>query len=357
MESRRVVTAISAIGATRIETLLAGLPRYRLATAPTLLQEAPRLSATLRGPRILLKRDDLTGLVFGGNKVRQMEFVVGDALRQGADVFICGGGPAQSNHARAGTAAARAAGMQPVTVVQPNGKSGAPQGNALLVRLLGSDVRVAEELRNAPHDRLAQLACRREVMEHIADEYRTRGRTPYVLLGSSIPLAVLGYVVAALELHTECRARGVRPDYVFVTSSGATQAGLELGRRLLGATWRVVGVAPTPGEARAPEWVAELASGAAGVLGMPGAVDPREITNDGAHAAPAYGTLNVAARAAIALLAETEGVLLDPVYTAKGMAGLIDWIRRGRITAGETVIFVHTGGLPALFAYRHELLR
>jgi 1-aminocyclopropane-1-carboxylate deaminase/D-cysteine desulfhydrase-like pyridoxal-dependent ACC family enzyme len=119
----------------------------------------------------------------------------------------------------------------------------------------------------------------------------------------------------------------------------------------------VVGVAPTPGEERAPDWVAELANGAAGLLGVPGAVDPREIVNDGAHADPAYGVLNVAARAALALLAETEGVLLDPVYTAKGMAGLIDWVRQGRVTAGQTVVFVHTGGLPALFAYQRELLR
>jgi 1-aminocyclopropane-1-carboxylate deaminase/D-cysteine desulfhydrase-like pyridoxal-dependent ACC family enzyme len=219
------VIPVSAIGPTAIEARLAELARYRLAATPTLLQDAPRLSAALGGPRILIKRDDLTGLVFGGNKVRQLEFVVGDALSRGADVFICGGGPAQSNHARAGTAAARAAGMQPVTVVQPNGKRRTPQGNALLVRLLGSDVRVAEALRDAPHDRLAQLACRRAVMERIADEYRARGRTPYVLVGSSIPLAVLGYVVAALELNTECLARGVQPDYVFVPRQGRLRPG------------------------------------------------------------------------------------------------------------------------------------
>ncbi len=340
-----------------LERRLGKLPRVRLAAVPTPLQDAPRLTALLGGPRILLKRDDLTGLAFGGNKVRQMEFVVGEAQSQGADVFICGGSWAESNHARVGAAAARAAGMKPVVVVRPNGRAGRAQGNALLVRLLAADVRSAPELRDAPAGRLAELACRRGVMQDIAEQYRARGSRPYVLPGSSIPLAVLGYVSAALELLQQCKEQQVRPDFVFVTSSAATQAGLELGRRLLDASYQVVGIGHSPGEDEAAEWIAELVSAAARLLDARVVVDSAEIVNDGAYAGAAHGALSAAAREAISLLAESEGILLDPVYTAKGLAGLVDWVRSGRITPDQTVVFIHTGGLPALFSYAQQLLK
>jgi L-cysteate sulfo-lyase len=346
-----------AVGADTLEQRLARLPRLPLAAAPTPLQEAPRLSAALAGPRILVKRDDLTGLMFGGNKVRQMEFVLGDSLAQAADVFICGGAGPQSNHARVGAAAARVAGLQPVVVVEPRDEPAAAvlTGNALLVRLLGADVRVAPELGRAPAGRLAELGLRRAVMERIAAEYRARGHVPYVLPGSSIPLAVLGYVAASLELERQCQAQGVRPDVVFVSSSAATQAGLELGRRLLGAPYRIVGIGHTPGQSEAPRWIAHLAAGAADLLGLPGAIAPGEIEHDGAYAGPGHGVLTGPAREALALLARTEGLPLDPVYTAKAMAGLIGWVRGGRLGPDQTVILVHTGGLPALFAYAEDL--
>jgi len=313
------------------------------------------LSAALGGPRILIKRDDLTGLMFGGNKVRQMEFVLGAALAEGADVFICGGGGAQSNHARVGAAAARVAGLHPVVVVQPSEDSSI-QGNALLVRLLGAEVRVEPELASAPPGRLAQLDCRRSVMERIAAEYRARGSVPYVLVGSSIPLAVLGYVVASLELHAQFEAQGIHPDVIFVSSSAATQAGLELGRRLLGGSYRIVGVGHTPAENQARTWIAQLASGAADLLGTPLAIDACTIEHDLGSTGPAYGVLTHPAREAMALLARTEGLPLDPVYTAKAMAGLIDWVRCGRLRSDATAVFVHTGGLPALFAYGETVL-
>ncbi len=344
--------------AARLEQHLARLPRLPLVTAPTPLQPAPRLSAELGGPRIFIKRDDLTGLMFGGNKVRQMEFVLGAALAERADTFICGGSGAQSNHARVGAAAARVAGMQPVVVVQPGPEPSptALTGNALLVQLLGAEVRLAPELAQAPAGRLAQLETRRLVMERIAAEYRARGRAPYVLLGSSIPLAVLGYVAATLELRLQCEAQRVRPDIVFVCSSAATQAGLELGRRLLGETHRIVGIGHTPGETQAPAWITELARGAADLLEMPVEADHQEIEHDLGYAGAVHGCVTDAAREALALLAQTEGIPLDPVYSAKAMAGLIDWVRHGRLGRDQTAVFVHTGGLPSLFAYGADVL-
>jgi 1-aminocyclopropane-1-carboxylate deaminase/D-cysteine desulfhydrase-like pyridoxal-dependent ACC family enzyme len=331
---------------------LAGLPRVRLVAGPTPVQELPRISDAL-GVRILVKRDDLTGLAFGGNKVRQAEFFVGAARAAGADTFVAGGSFAQSNHARVCAAAATAAGLRAVILLRPG--SGAASttgtGNALVTELVADEVRFVEELANVPRDdRLGEVEHRRTAFEQVAAELRAAGRRPYVLVGSSTGLGVMGYLAASLELAEQRRALGLDHSTVFVSSLGVTHAGLALGAALLGERHRVVGVGyqPAPPDAAAG-WVTQLIGEAAELLGIdvPAAC---EVVGETRFGGPEYGVASEASHEALQLAAGQEALLLDPIYTAKGFAGMLAWIREGRVPQGETVLFVHTGGLPALFA-------
>lgn len=335
--------------------VLAARPRVPLAALPTPLVAVPRLGEAIGLPRLHVKRDDLTGLAFGGNKVRQMEFVIGEARAAGADLLIAGGSVDQSNHARVAAAAARAAGLRSLIVLRPGGRHPGAQGNGLLTRLLADEVVVLDELADAPSDRLAEVALRTRVFGRLADERRAAGARPYVLAGTSLPLGVLGYVAATLELLEQTRAGGLVRPIVAVTSTGATQAGLELANRLLGEPFRILGLAYLPTAGQGPAWVAELVRGAAELLGVDVAVEAASVTNLEAAAGPRYGMLTEARRDAMALAIATEGLLLDPVYTATGVAGLRAWAASGAAGPEDDVVFVHTGGLPALFAYAGEL--
>jgi L-cysteate sulfo-lyase len=341
-------------GVARIEERLAALPRFRLIAAPTPLQPLRRLSERLGGPDLWVKRDDLTGLAFGGNKVRQMEFFVGEAKAQGADVLIGGGSYAQSNHARIVSAAARFAGLEPVIVVRPGGGVGRFGGNALLTRMLCSDLRVAAELADAPRDRLAEVEARRAIFDAIADEYRSRGHRPYCIYASSTPLGVMGYVAAAAELQRQFDEAGVAPEWVVATSLGATQAGLELGSRLIGASWRVCGFAYQPVDGAGNATVARLFNGAAHLLGLDLSVAAHDLVNRDEWSGPDYAAPSLQSREAMRLAATLEGLILDPVYSAKGMAGLIATIRSGMLRPDRSVVFVHTGGQVGLFAHDEE---
>jgi D-cysteine desulfhydrase family pyridoxal phosphate-dependent enzyme len=330
---------------------ISSLPRVRLGNIPTPLEDAPRFLEALRGPRILIKRDDLTGLAFGGNKVRKLEFFLGEAKAQGCDVVISGGGVAQSNHARQSAAAACKLGMKPVLVLRGGGQHQEPQGNFLLDRILGADVRFysAEEIK-ARGGRLVDF------MDDVAEEYRRKGHKPYAIKGSSLPVGTVGYVECALELASQLDERGIKADRVFATSYGGTQAGLILGAKFLKTGWKVVGVSPSKGRSEERSFVAELVNETAKLIGIETRVMPDDVENfSHEYVGEAYGLVTEAGREAIYLLARTEGIFLDPVYTGKGMSGLIDQVRRGRIGKDETVVFVHTGGLPAIFAYAEEL--
>jgi 1-aminocyclopropane-1-carboxylate deaminase/D-cysteine desulfhydrase-like pyridoxal-dependent ACC family enzyme len=336
---------------------LDALPRVPLAATPTPLQELRALSRET-GVRILVKRDDLTGLAFGGNKVRQAEFFIGDAVAAGADVLIAGGSYAQSNHARVSAAAARAAGLRAVILVRPGeGRPCDPStGNALVTLQIADEVRVLDDLADVPRgDRLGEVAHRRAAFDRVADELRADGAIPYVLVGSSTGLGVMGYIAGAIELHEQLAALELEPDAVFVTSLGVTQAGLELGARLLGDRHRVVGIGYQPAEAEtAAGWVRQLLEEGAGVLGVD-VPDDIDVISDTRQAGDDYGATTQASLDTIRRVAHAESLLLDPVYSSKGFTGLLDWIREGRVAQGETVVFVHTGGLPSLFAYHEEL--
>ena len=304
------------------------------------------LSRHLGGPRLYIKRDDCTGLATGGNKTRKLEFLMADAIAKGADTVItCGG--AQSNHARQTAAAAARLGLACALVHQAahpwNGPDYAETGNVLLGRLLGA------ERHSVPTE-----ADRDAGMARLADELRARGRRPYIIPGGgSNALGGLGYAGCALEITVQANDRDLRIDHiVLATGSGGTQGGLVAGLAALNSPISVIGIdidADAEGVAAQARAVAE---GAAELLGVRGGVAKDAVTVLPGYAGPAYGQPTPAMIEAVRLAARHEGLLLDPVYSGKAMAGLIDLVRRGRFGADETVVFIHTGGTPALFAYR-----
>ncbi|HZS92354.1 MAG TPA: D-cysteine desulfhydrase family protein [Chloroflexota bacterium] len=330
---------------------LGSQPRFPLAVLPTPLQEARRLRAALGGPqrcpRILIKRDDLTGLAFGGNKARKLEFLVADALKQQATVLVtCGA--AQSNHARMTAAAACMAGLGASLVLTGHADE-ALQGNLLLDHLLGAEVHFV-----APNeDRAIATGDEQDAMiAAVMEALRARGERPYLIpVGGSSPVGTLGYVAGTLELVGQLAAMGEEPSHLYYASgSRSTQAGLELGKRLFSAPYRLQGIAVSGGEPQKTEKAVRLANEAAEIVGSAVRLVPEDLRTDQAYIGEGYGIATPACLEALSLLARHEGIFLDPTYTAKAMAGLIDHIRRGLIAPSETVIFLHTGGTPALFA-------
>jgi len=311
------------------------------------------LGGQSRCPRILIKRDDLTGLAFGGNKARKLEFLTGDALRQGATVLVTSGA-VQSNHARMTAAAARAAGMRAALVLTASEPHPESQGNLLIDRLLGAEVHFIEP---SPDPKVAigdgEAAKIAEVMESL----RVRGETPYLIpVGGSSPTGALGYVTGTLELVTQLFHMGESPSRLyFANGSRGTQAGLVLGARMYSAPYQVYGVAVSGGEPEKTRRALRIASQAAEMLGARVSLSTEDFANDERYIGPGYGIPTAGCLEAIRLLARTEGILLDPVYTGKAMSGLIDHVRQGALDPGDTVVFLHTGGTPALFAYLHDL--
>jgi 1-aminocyclopropane-1-carboxylate deaminase/D-cysteine desulfhydrase-like pyridoxal-dependent ACC family enzyme len=314
--------------AAALRTRLAQLPRERLAHLPTPLDELPRFSAALGGPRILCKRDDLTGLALGGNKTRQLEYLLGGAREAGAEVVVVGAG-AQSNLCRQTAAAAARLGLEAVLVLW--GPPESPrQGNLLLDEISDAIDRTAEELRR-------------------------QGRRPWVVKGSGAG-ATIAYVAGALELADQLQERGIQANYVYLSAGGATQAGLVLAARHLGLPWHVVGVTPIIWQEGVRRRIAEEANAAAAQLGLAERIEPDDLDNREQYVGPGgYGSVTPEGVAALALLARTEGILLDPVYTAKALAALIDDVRAGTIRRDQTVVFLHTGGLPGLFYHAEEV--
>ncbi len=329
----------------QITALIDRVPRVRLTPLPTPLQECPRLAAALGGPRIFMKRDDLTGLAFGGNKTRNLEFRMAEARDLGVDVFIAGL-EAQSNSARQTTAAANVLGMKPVLVLRIDRDWGW-QGNLLVDLVLGAEIRFLESNDPAEMDR---------TLRAVAEEYRRLGHRPYVMnhAGAFALGSALAYVLSTLETLEQMAALGARPDYLYMSSGSKGQAGLELARRMLGAGFQVIGVSAALKPGRLEE-TARIANEAAQRLGVAVEIRPEEIVNLDEYAAPGYGKVSEAGLEAIRLVARTEGIMLDPIYTGKAMAGLVDHVRHGRLSRDDTVVFIHTGGLPALFAYKDEI--
>jgi len=326
------------------------LPRVDLGHWPTPLHELPHLSAALGGPRIFVKRDDLSGLALGGNKCRKLEYVLADAQRNGVDTLITSGS-SQSNHALQTAAAARKLGMEAYLVLV-KGVHVETQGNLLLQNILNSTVDILEVA--DPSEMFTSMPRK---MNELADELRSKGRTPLVIpAGAEFPLGTVGWVDAAEEIGRQLRDQEIDVQYVILAhSGGGTQAGLVLGFKQLKLPLNVVGISTMYQKSAAVSEVVTLANDTARLLGFDQIITPDEITLYDDYIGEGYGIPTEGCIEAIRLVAQTEAIFLDPVYSAKAMAGFIDLIRKGQFTSRDTVLFIHTGGVPALFAYHQEL--
>ena len=320
-----------------------GVKRISLGFFPTPLHALPRLTEKLGGPRLFIKRDDQTGLATGGNKTRKLEFLVADALERKADTLITAGAP-QSNHARQTAAAAAKAGMKCALVLRGQPQS-VHQGNLLLDEMLGAEIRWAT--------REAVI----ETMYETANELSVKGYAPYIIpYGGSNPVGATGYVAAMEELMTQAQQMNIHFDrIVFASSSSGTQAGLVVGAKALGYSGQVLGISVDETRESLSAKVATLANETAAYLKLNLQFKPGEIAVNADDLGAGYGIMGEPEREAIRLAAETEGLLLDPVYTGRAFSGLIDLIRKGAFRRDETVLFWHTGGTPALFAYADHL--
>ncbi len=315
------------------------LPRERIAFLPTPLEECPRLSEALGGTRILMKRDDLTGLAFGGNKGRHLEFRMGDLRAKGCDAYI-NMNRWESNDARIMAAACAKLGVRYVLVVR--GGVGKPmEANLLLEHLMGTEI---HELETMDRDEANQAA------EAIALQLQEEGYTPYVY--HQQPFArvagTIGYLEATVELATQLAERGIRPSYLYGVA-GTSMAGVALATKLLGYPWKVRAISSGDRNNLA-NMMLEYGEEVGDILGLPDGLQPGDFEYWDNYIGGEYATPTAESARAIKLAAETEALILDPVYTGKALAGLMDHIRQGIVGPDDTVVFIHTGGLPNLFA-------
>jgi L-cysteate sulfo-lyase len=324
-------------------------PRINLANLPTPLQEMPRLTKKLDGPRLLVKRDDLTGLAMGGNKTRKLEFIMADAKSKGADVIVTGAS-LQSNWSTLTTAAAARCGMK--TIICSAGPEGGykPEeygGNMLLQKILGAEVRVFP---------VSPAEVYEKVLTEVADELKAKGVHPYVAkFAGSTPIGCLGYVQAMIELINQAASQDFDVDYVLTAcGSRGTQAGLILGAKTMGSRIKVIGINVMPAQEEV-KLITRLVNETAKLLEQQFDLNGEDVTVLNDYAGESYGAIHKEAIEAITLVARTEGIFLDPVYTGKAMAGLIDLVNRGHFTKNDTVVFLHTGGTPGIFPYKHPI--
>lgn len=330
------------------------IPRLHFAHLPTPIEELPRLSAALGGPRLLVKRDDQTGLAFGGNKTRKLEFLVAEAQEQGAQMMISAGA-IQSNHCRQTAAAAARYGMECILVLTGE-MPPKPTANILLDQLFGA--RIVNVLDRKDRDR---------ILQETFDQATAEGKKPYLVpYGGSSSTGALGYAFAMEELMKQLADfRSLREapwkgkDFgsldwiIFGTSSGGTHAGLVLGQRVFGFKGKVLGISIDEPVEWLQKNVSALATSASERLGKRIQFAPADVAANADYCAPGYGVLTDAEREAVHMFASLEGLLLDPVYTGRAAAGMIDLIRKGFFKKDETVLFWHTGGQPALFAEKY----
>jgi L-cysteate sulfo-lyase len=329
--------------------LLSRHPRVSLAHLPTPLEFLPHLTRHLGGPNIYVKRDDCTGLGTGGNKTRKLEFLMADALGQGATTVITQGA-VQSNHARQTAAAAAKLGLDCELVFEKR-IDGATEpylhsGNVLLDRIFGARIREVAK----GSDMAAEL-------DAVADEVRKSGKTPYVIPGGgSNPTGALGYVDCVFELVTQANRQGLVIDHVVhATGSAGTQAGLAVGLKAINSGIPLLGIGVGADRKAQEEKVFELATRTAKFAGADGVVTREDIVCNCDYIGPGYGVPTEEMNAAVLLAARLEGLLFDPVYTGKALAGMIDLVRKGWFDGAENVVFIHTGGAAGLFAYVDQL--
>jgi L-cysteate sulfo-lyase len=328
---------------------LSSFARVRLTQAPTPFEFMPNITRVLGGPNIYIKRDDNTGLATGGNKTRKLEFLIGDALAQGA-THIVTQGATQSNHVRQTIAAANKHGMKTTALLEER-VSGAHadyynSGNVLLDQIFGATL----ETRPAGLDMNNELVA-------VGERLRAAGEKPYLIPGGgSNPIGALGYVVAAQEIISQTNELGLRVDcVVHATGSTGTQAGLVVGLQAANSGIPVLGISVRAPRDKQEENVRKLARQTWDLLGARGAFPDDTVQANADYVGGGYGVPTDGMIEAVQLLARHEGILLDPVYSGKGFAGLVDLVRRGHFTKGQNIVFLHTGGAIGLFGYRDVL--
>jgi len=328
---------------------VAHLPRFSLGHLPTPLEHVPRFSRALGGPDVYIKRDDCTGLALGGNKTRHNEFLIAEALRQEADMFVWGAG-IQSNNCRQTAAACARAGLDCHLVLGRGRTQDGPdavQGNLLLDHLMGASYEVVEEPVGAALD---------ERIYQAAEAFRNQGRKVFSWDRDTVkPLAAISYVLCLAEIIEQAREAGFVPSAVYVCSAGSTGSGLALAAAALDTAFPIRSICPIRWEWDTQADMARIANQAAELVEIPVRVEREDLSISFDYIGPGYGSSSAGCLEAIALLARTEGIILDHVYSGKAMAGLIDHARHGRFGEDDRVVFVHTGGTPALFAAHEEL--
>ncbi|MCL5428991.1 MAG: D-cysteine desulfhydrase family protein [Chloroflexi bacterium] len=317
------------------------LPRVELAHLPTPVHPMPRLSAHLGGPELWIKRDDLTGLAFGGNKTRKLETLCAAAQTEKADLLITAGA-IQSNHCRQTAAAAARLGFDCVLVLVGQAPE-IPSANLMLDQLLGAEIRWVSK------------AARDDTLQSVFAETKAIGRRPFLIpYGGSNPIGAAAYAFALKELM----GQDLNPDWiVFASSSGGTQAGLLAGARLLGYRGTILGISVDEHASNLKPRIVRLSKETMGVLGENLSVTENDVLVNDDYLGGGYAVMGDPEREAIELFAQYEGILVDPVYTGRAAAGFIDLIRKGLFNKADRVLFWHTGGTPALFAdtYRKDL--
>jgi 1-aminocyclopropane-1-carboxylate deaminase/D-cysteine desulfhydrase-like pyridoxal-dependent ACC family enzyme len=334
----------------QLATAIGRLPSIKLGYFPTPLEPLPRLSAALGGPPIYVKRDDLTGLAFGGNKTRMLELSLAAGMDRGIDTVVMGAA-VQSNYCRQLAAACAKLGLTLHLLLRPERPEDQTtiQGNHFLHRLFGAQVTILPD-----NNRAAQQAA----VGAYADELRRAGKRVYVpRQPDTVDLDAIAYAEVALEIVQQARTLGLQPAYLYTTAYDTTQAGLVLGLHALGRPFHVRGITPTalPLSERQHKMVT-MANQGAERLGLPLEFHADDFETDDRFIGERYGVASPASLEAVHLLAKTEGILIDPVYTGKGLAGLIAHIRQGQLDPTVPVIFLHTGGAPALFAFVEDVL-
>ncbi len=349
------------ISAESLRSVLDVFPRCTCSHLPTPLEKMENLSKKL-GVNLYIKRDDQTGLALGGNKARKLDFIMADALVQGCDSIITWAG-LQSNWCRQTVAAARKVGIKPILILfNRPGLPAETDGNLFIDLLFDSEVKIVEMESGKNIMELGEVSS---FIEEAAEEERRKGNKPYVApIGGSMtegsmtkPLGAISFVNAFLEMRRQAGERNINPDYVVLaTGSGSTQAGLTVGAQLVTPQTKVVGISVSDEKTTMGICIETIVGQTFQELGAARAKASEKVTILDDYIAEGYGILNQETARAIRLVAETEGILLDPVYTGRAMVGLLDLIEKGYFEKDDNIVFWHTGGTPALFPYREKIL-
>ena len=323
-----------------IKERIARVPRVPIAIKNTPLQETPNLTKALGGPRIFIKRDDLTGVAFGGNKLRNLEFRLARTASENPDTVIVGL-DLQSNSARQTVGACNKMGWRTILVLVGE-KPKVVQGNLLVDYLLGAEVHFAKDVKD-----------QRRILDEQAAKVKAEGGRPHILNDNPMfdVASALAYMETTFEILEQLQEFKAAPTAFYMSSSGKGQAGVVLARRLINAGFAMEGITATSEFASVPARTAEIANQTAETLGIDIRIQPTEVINDDRFVGTGYGIPTESGIEATRLFARTEGIILDPIYTGKAAAGMIGHIREGRYKPDDVLVFVHTGGMPAIFTW------